>query len=320
MPSSPLRAAVACAAAAVAANAFVWIGESLSADGSAAQIVSLAADGSVASTLNSIPIGQEAAHTDTFRCVPYGEFCSMLTYETASGGSIASFHYNLTTTGQLVAKTPLGAVDARTLHLRLQTGMSYTVAVTNGGAGAAVLSVIGNQPPQQVVDLSQYWQPGYDAVSTQCSDKNILFTALTNGTGGGVMVTASLNDGTITAVQPLNVSFNALWAECDDATGYNVLGGTVVAPGPNGQLVLQYGTLSAAGAFQPATTVTLPAGYAPNGLLSEPVNFDIFATVYPTGSAPGTNVGGYLAQWNDNAPTMQLSPLSYYLLGAARVQ
>lgn len=285
----------------------------------------LNAGGGINGPLGTITIGAgETPSVDAFRCVPYGSTCFFPTESSSGGGE--SFLYNVSTGGALIAKTPLGAVRAHNVHARKDGGGALLIVLDPASGDISVVQVLGNALSAPLVNLtssippSQGWAvlPGS---STQCSNNETLWVAASHTGGGGGMgrlVKVDVLGGRVMGVVDLQFSgFYSLWADCNDRTGVDILGGTVLHVSASGR-ALVYGTVGAGGVFVPGPTVALPPStppLAPNGLLTLPETGDLMAALYPEGAAQGAGVLAF-ADFTGSAWT--LKPVDYFLWGAAR--
>jgi hypothetical protein len=306
-----------CASKATAQTGFV--GLTFGGGSGAVQLNELGPNGQILGQLSSIPVGQEAIFTDNFRCVPEGGFCQFLTHD---AGATQSFHYNASdVSGREILRTPFPAgVVGYTLHVDMNSGTSFSAATTGNGKGTAIVSMLAGKFAV-VLDTTKYGVKLSRGSATHCSNKRIMFVQLKDANGANpVIITVSLASASVTSVVPLAFpGFDALWADCNDQSGVDTLGGTVVTTSGS-STKLSYGTVGTGGVFVPGAGAALPSStppLAPNGLLTMGESTAFFAGVYPQGSAPGTNTSGYVALF-DETGGVQFAPIPYYLAGAAR--
>lgn len=285
-------------------------------------------NGSVAFKLGNVSLGpDERPNVNAFRCVPDGTNCFFPTES-----PLGAFLYNLTIDGDLIQRVSLGNVRAHNCHAQTAwepaaPSGAYILALdpVTGGAPAAILR-ISNNVVSTVLDLSDYFPQGTTSLpgsTTQCSNNGNLWIAVSDTARAANAVLLQVNLGTKTVVSslPLQFSgFSSLWAQCDDRTGVNTLGGIMLQVSAASR-ALVYGTVDSAGAFTPGPTVPLPTSsptLAPTGLLSMPLNYAMFAALYPVGTLVNSTATGMLAFTNMDSSGWTLTPISYNLIGAGR--
>jgi len=266
----------------------------------------------------SLPAGSSIG-CDLFRCVPYGAWCQFIAVSSTGAASL----YNVSVADASIAgAVPLPAADSIvSLHVDHTTGTSYFTALSGGGGGAAVLSVSRDGDAAVAVDLSTYLFPGSTirpGGATHCSNQRLMWVAISNATAG-LLLTLDLARGGVTAETPLAFGgFDGMWADCSDVAPTDVPAGTLFTDGASPQLA--YGEVGQGGVFSPLATGKVPVGYVPNGLLtfSSLTGSDAYiAPLYPTGSTPSSKTGGFLAAFNNPGPSMDVTPISFYLAGAS---
>lgn len=309
-----------------AAQVTGWVG--LTYSNGDAVLNELNANGSIAYRLGNVSLGPgESLSPNAFRCVPEGSTCFFST-ESPTG----AFLYNFTVDGALIRRVPLGNVLAHNCHAQttfqpVAPAGAYVLALdpVTGGAPAAILRV-SNNVVDSVVDLSEYFPPGttvFPGSTTQCSNDGMIWVAVSDAAraSNGVLVQVNVGAGTVVSTQKLQFpGFSSMWAECDDKTGVNTLGGILLQPTASGH-ALVYGTVSSTGAFIPGPSVSLPArtpALAPTGLLSMPLQYSMFAALYPEGTLVNTTTAGMLAFTNMGSVSWTLTNISYNLIGAGR--
>jgi hypothetical protein len=140
------------------------------------------------------------------------------------------------------------------------------------------------------------------------------------GSASDLLLTVNLPQHKLTNVTTLQFPvFTSLWALCDDARVYNVVGGTTFANG-----TLFYGSVNiSTGAYVPESSVSIPSTtppLQPTALLSWPPNNDYFTVLYPEGAQPGDATAGLIAYGDFRSSpggALTLGKMSYYLTGAA---
>eukprot|EP00043_Microstomoeca_roanoka_P004453 m.49806 g.49806 ORF g.49806 m.49806 type:complete len:331 (-) comp12501_c2_seq1:55-1047(-) len=270
-----------------------------------------------------LPHPNEHVAVDSFRCQPLGSFCMF----TTSNGT-DSWTYNISAaTGALTQRTMLPEVEIHNLHIDMATGAAYTVALA--APHSAVITQITSQGVRAVIDISSYLQHGDEippAGTTQCSDVQVMWVGIRRAdkTQRDVIVqvdlTAAKVVGVLTLQEPL---INSLWASCNDRTKVNALGG-IASLNANSQVA--YGAINTTGGFIPTGLANMPNHTPPleiTGLLSEPVGYDYFFTLYAQGATPGGPATEGLVVFGDfKAPglppaDLKFVPITYYLTGAA---
>lgn len=294
-----------------------WIGQTY--DGTAVQLWSLTPSGSRGAARGNIPLpAGSTISTDLFRCQPYGLYCQFIAQDATGAASL----YNATLEGVLVGKVALPAADRITsLHVDAHSGRSYFTAHT--GSGAAVLSVSSDGAAQLEVDLTPYLHAGAALTAggaTHCSNRQTLWLAASNGTAGSLL-TIDLAAQRVAAQTPLAFpGFASMWADCGEFDKAGDLPSGIVYDAKS--RTLSYGAVGAGGTFVPSATAQVPTGLQPSGLLSfaDVFNsqYNYFAALYPAGAAAGaTPAKGQLAFFDANGPGMTLTPVDYFLAGAA---
>lgn len=294
-------------------------------DPTTVKIVSLGEDGRVQYVVGTLSIGAgEFVDVDAFRCRPLGTFCVFSTTDRHS----TSYLYVLSTQGAVLQhKITLPDTIAHNLSVDMGTGAIITIGRSTRGLGTSVLSVMQSGQVTPVLNLTQALCPSCTVdvgASTQCSDNGAMWVGVRAGpTAADYLLSLSLKEGDILNSTTLQQSMlAALWAQCDDATITNAVGGATLLGGGR---TVAYGRLSSAGAFLVEASAEVPLQdppLVPSGLLSQPLNHGYFVALYPQGSGPGSDVAGYLAVGDfskEGAPvgSMKLLPVDYYLIGAA---
>jgi len=310
-----LAAGLACAAA---QQSLAWIGQTF--DGATVTYWTLDATGAPTSKRGSVamPAGTVIG-VDLFRCLPYGNYCQFVAHDSTGAASL----YNTTLDGALVGRVALPAGDrVVSLHVDHTTGTSIFTALAAGG-GAAVKTVADDGAAQTLVDLSRFMPAGSTIKTggaTQCSNLQLMWVCVSNSSYG-TLYQIDLKGGYISSYTPLTFPcFDAMWADCAEfVVSVDTPGGTVFDAASG---TLQYGKVSNIGDFSPLATGQVPAGLAPNGLLTFADVFDstyqYAAPLYPAGAAPGpAPAKGQIAFFTESGPDMAFQPVSYYLAGAA---
>jgi hypothetical protein len=317
-------ALVAASAASAAAQPSTWLGVQLSTSKTNnVNILLLNNDGSIQKTLSTFPIGKESLDVDMFRCQPGGGYCSFVTTDPATGNSQL---YNVSdVTGSEADTTPYpSGATAYSLHIDMGSGVVYSAASTNGGKGAAIVATDGSSS-SILIDLTPSMPSGgklHRGSATHCSDKKRMWVQFTVPGANATIVQVDLATPAVSASVVTNIEgFDALWAECDDQSGKNTVGGTIyTAPSSSGPGLLAYSVVTGDGPVVTANTGIIPDStppLVPTGLLSMAMTTQFFAALYPAGASPSNPQPGSLAQFNV-AGAFTFTPISYFLAGAAR--
>lgn len=236
--------------------------------------------------------------------------------------------YNISVlSGQLNSKTLVPGVQLHNLHVDLADGTAYTVALGPGRKAVVTAILSGTVTP--LVDISAYLgSDGYVApgATTQCSDVDKMWIAVGSGNAANTshgIVGVSLPQRRVTEVIRVNGPlFASLWASCNDVTKVNILGGTMAL---NNYTHVAYGSLNTNGDFVASSTAAVPSSTPPlriTALLSEPIGYDFFFTLYPEGATPGgPATSGYVAfgRFSAHGSPLKLVPINYFLTGAGRI-
>ena len=73
--------------------------------------------------------------------------------------------------------------------------------------------------------------------------------------------------------------------------------------------MLMYGSVSTDGTFVEQSSVKIPTGFEGSRLLSLPPTNDFVTSMYPIGSGPGSDVGGYLVFGNFQVYRLPCTPM-----------
>lgn len=266
-----------------------------------------------------LPFNEHIAD-DSFRCRPYGTFCLFTTYDGES-----SYLYNVTLDGFLTSKAYIAGALAHNLHLDHTTGGAYSVSI-----GEKVATVIGvlYDDVYPIVDLTPVLQDG-DAIpaggTTQCSDTNTVWVFLSNPKGSRMVVVDLPSKSIDNIFSTQGQEYQSLWASCINKGSINTLAGISISADNSSVL---FGTIedtgNAAGTFNKVSSVLIPDAsppLRPNGLMSQPYTYDFFFALYPEGATiGGPPTSGYLVYGYFKHGPLTVSPIPYYLTGAARTR
>lgn len=308
------------AASAASAVCAQWWGIT-PASANSVSLVELGDNAVIQQTVGQVALGAgEVTWVDAVRCIY--SFCLFST-TTTSGGSTASFVYNVSTSAgaRVLSKSSCPATCAH-MHVDHSTGNAYTLSVDATKRVFQVVEVT-NGAARLVADISSLVKGGSvgPGQTTHCSATKHMYVGVNNGGAGpDVVLAVDLIAGRVDAITKLSVPlFDALWGTCD---GSGVIGGISYTPGggagQNGTVA--FGTVDARGVYTQKASVSAPPSFVPNGLLTatSPATFqDAFiATLYPPS---GTPTSGYL--WSvdpyGGGSDDFVSPITYFLVGAA---
>ena len=305
-------------AARATAQQLDWIGETF--DGSAVSLWTLSAKGAPVGAARgsvALPAGSSIG-TDLFRCQPYGAFCQFIA-TSPSGATLYNVSVVDASVAGSVALPPAESIVS--LHVDHTSGTSFFTALTGAG-GAAVMAVSDDGAARVAVDLTRFLPAGSTiraGGATHCSNKQLMWVAVTNATAGAIL-TLDLASGSVVTQAPLTFSgFDAMWADCADVGAADLPAGTLFTDGASPTLA--YGEVAADGSFAAVVTGKVPAGFAPNGLLTfaSLTSGDAYvAPLYPKGTTPGSgSTSGYLAFFSNPGPGLDVLPVDFYLAGAS---
>jgi hypothetical protein len=272
-------------------------------------------DGAVVnSVLGSVQLAAgELAWPDAVRCLP--GFC--LFAATTQGSPPTSAVYRISTKdASVVYRVAVPGVCAH-MHVDYTTGHAYTLCTD--GATTEVVEVTG-AAPVTVADVTKAVAGGatLPGQTTHCSATQSMYVGVSHGGAGkdaivSVDLTAGRVSGSVTLASPLS---RTLWATC---VGSGVVGGLDFTPGN-----ATFGTFDAAGRFKLDSSVTVPPGLVPSGLLTatSPASYkDAFiAAFYPDGTETNsTTASGVLWAVDPYGGGSDdfTSPIDFVLIGAA---
>jgi hypothetical protein len=279
-------------------------------------------DGAVVnSVLGSVQLAAgELAWPDAVRCLP--GFCLFAT--TTAGSTPTSAVYRISTKDASVVYRVAVPGTCAHMHADFQTGHAYTLCTA--GATTAVVEVTGSAPVT-VADITAAVGGGatLPGQTTHCSATQSMYVGVSHGGAGkdaivSVDLTAGRVSGSVTLASPLS---RTLWATCD---GSGVVGGLDFAPGAAAGAPgnATFGTFDAAGRFKVDSSVAVPPGLVPSGLLTatSPATYqDAFlGAFYPDGTLPNsTTASGVLWAVDPYGGGSDdfTSPVGFVLIGAA---